>query len=187
MPDDRICPARLARWLDNPLRSLLHPPKRIVGPYIRPGDTALDIGCASGFFTRAMARMVGTSGKVIAVDIQEEMLEILRIKAAKEDLAPRIQCRQAGEGTLNLDPETPVDFALAFYVMHELPDISGALGEIARVIKPGGYLLLAEPTMHVSEEAFSDTILAAEKRGFEFVKEPRILWARAVLMEMPYG
>ena len=69
MPDDRISPARLDPGLDSPLRSLLHPPKRIVGPYLRPGGTALYIGCGSAFFTRAMARMVGTSGKFIAVDI----------------------------------------------------------------------------------------------------------------------
>ena len=59
MPDENICPVRLAPYLDNPLRRLIHPPKKIIGPYLGQGDTSLDVGCGSGFFTRAMARMVG--------------------------------------------------------------------------------------------------------------------------------
>jgi len=183
MPEERICPARLGPFLDNPLRRLLHPPNKIVGPYLREGDTALDIGCGSGFFTRTMARMVGASGTVIAVDVQEEMLDALREKAAKEKLLSRIECRRAGDRSLNLDPGTPVDFALAFYVMHEMPDRPGALREIAAVMKPGAYLLLAEPSMHVSDEAFRDTIVAAGEAGLEVDEEPHIRWSKTVLMQ----
>ncbi len=185
MPDERICPVRLAPYLDNPLRKLLHPPKKIVGPYLRQGDTALDIGCGSGFFTRAMARMVGDTGMVIAVDIQAEMLDLLREKAAQEKLLPRIECRLAGERSLNLDAGTPVDFVLAFYVVHELPDIPSALREIAAVMKPGAYLLLAEPSMHVSDEAFRNTIVEAAKAGLDVAGEPHLLWAKTVLLNKP--
>jgi ubiquinone/menaquinone biosynthesis C-methylase UbiE len=183
MPDEKICPTRLAPYLDNPLRRLIHPPKKVIGPYLAPGDTALDVGCGSGFFTRAMARMVGETGKVIAVDVQEEMLEALREKAAKEKLISRIDCRLAGDRSLNLDPGTPVDFVLAFYVMHEMPDIPGALREIAAVMKPGAYLLLAEPSMHVSDGAFRDTIVAAGEAGLEVDEEPHIRWSKTVLMQ----
>ncbi len=183
MPDERICPVRLAPYLDNPLRRLLHSPKKIIGTYLGEGDTALDIGCGSGFFTRAMARMVGDAGIVIAVDIQEEMLDMLREKAAQKKLLSRIECRLAGDRSLNLDPGTPVDFALAFYVMHEMPDIPGGLREIAGVMKPGAYLLIAEPSMHVSEEAFSDTMHEAGKAGFEMVRDLCILWSRAAVLK----
>ena len=68
----RICSWKIAFALDNPIRRLIHDPKKILGGYIEPGQTVLDIGCGPGTFSIAMAKMVGESGKVIAVDVQEE-------------------------------------------------------------------------------------------------------------------
>ena len=58
--------------MDNPIRRIIHSPDKILGGYIEPGQTVLDLGCGSGTFTIAMARMVGEAGRVIAVDLQDE-------------------------------------------------------------------------------------------------------------------
>ena len=85
-----VCPWWLAQALDNPIRRIIHSPDKILGGYIEPGQTVLDLGCGSGTFTIAMARMVGEAGRVIAVDLQDEMLQLIRQKAVKEGLASRL-------------------------------------------------------------------------------------------------
>ena len=80
--EDHVCPHGLSFMLDNPLRRLIQPPRRILNGFIREGDTAVDLGCGPGFFTLEMARMVGPTGQVVAVDLQPEMLARLSAKAA---------------------------------------------------------------------------------------------------------
>lgn len=65
-------------FLDNPLRRLIHAPEKIIGPYVRPGMTVMDVGCGMGLFSMPMARIVGNQGRVIAVDLQQEMFDVLR-------------------------------------------------------------------------------------------------------------
>ncbi|NTU84989.1 MAG: methyltransferase domain-containing protein, partial [Chloroflexales bacterium] len=78
--NDRVCPAALAGGLDNRLRRWLQNPRPILEPYVHAGMTALDIGCGPGFFTLELAQLVGPSGRVIAVDLQADMLEKVRTK-----------------------------------------------------------------------------------------------------------
>ena len=85
-----VCPWWLASTLNNPLRRLLHNPERILGDYIAKGATVMDIGCGSGYFTIPMAKMVGQSGSVIAVDIQQKMLEMVMRYAGRESLQSHI-------------------------------------------------------------------------------------------------
>jgi ubiquinone/menaquinone biosynthesis C-methylase UbiE len=68
----RICSWKIAFALDNPIRRLIHNPQKILVGYIEPGQTVLDIECGPGTFSIAMAKMVGESGKVIAVDVQRK-------------------------------------------------------------------------------------------------------------------
>lgn len=77
---NRVCPVELSGGLDNRFRRWLHNPKKILGPYCKPGMTAMDLGCGPGFFTIEMARLVGTSGHVSACDLQDGMLEKLGAK-----------------------------------------------------------------------------------------------------------
>jgi 2-polyprenyl-3-methyl-5-hydroxy-6-metoxy-1,4-benzoquinol methylase len=67
----RVCSWKHAFALDNPIRRLIHNPQKILGRYIKAGQTVLDVGCGPGTFSLAMAKMVGELGKVIAVDVQE--------------------------------------------------------------------------------------------------------------------
>ncbi len=54
-----VCPAEFAGSLDNPLRRLIHNPRKILEPYIRKGMNVLDLGCGPGYFTGELARLVG--------------------------------------------------------------------------------------------------------------------------------
>jgi len=94
----------------------------------------VDLGCGPGFFTLPLAEMVGESGRVIAVDIQEEMLAKLRVRAEKANLASRIEPHLAGPDSIGVggpDSAVSADFALAFYMLHEVPDRDRFMRETA--------------------------------------------------------
>ena len=167
--------------MDNPIRRLIHNPGKILGEYIEPGQTVLDLGCGSGTFTIAMARMVVEAGRVIAVDVQEEMLQMVRQKAVKEGLACRITTHKSAPDGIGISDK--VDFALAFYMIHEVPDVDAFLMEVASLLKPSGKLLIAEPLMHVSESSFKKTVDAARLAGLKPVSEPKIRFSRSMLFQ----
>ena len=60
----RVCPWWGGYFIDNRLRRLLHDPQKILRPYVKPGMTAMDIGCGMGLFSIEMARLVGDNGQV---------------------------------------------------------------------------------------------------------------------------
>jgi ubiquinone/menaquinone biosynthesis C-methylase UbiE len=180
--DARVCPASRSWGLDNIFRKLLQPPNKIVGDYVHPGNTVLDVGCGPGFFTRAMARMVGEEGRVIAVDLQEEMLEKMRQQAAKEGILQRIRPVKASEESLDLPAGLQADFALAFYIVHEVSDQARLLRELWEALAPGGRLLVVEPSMHVTQEEFQASLQLAAERGFRALGEPKVRLSRAVLL-----
>src|SRR6516165_6577412 len=118
----RVCPWWLGRLLASPLRRLMYDPAQILGPYVNAGMTVLEPGPGMGFFTLELAHRVGTSGRVVAVDVQPKMLDGLRRRAAKAGLLERIDVRLAAPDSLGLaDMAGAVDFTLAFAVVHELP------------------------------------------------------------------
>lgn len=188
MPDresgrEPVCPWWMGYLLANPVRGWLHNPRRILAPYLREGMTALDIGPGMGHFTLPMAEMVGDAGRIIAVDVQEKMLAALRRRAVRGGLDGRIETRLCSGSSLNIDDLAgKVDFALTFAVLHEIPDMPGALRSIAGALKPGGVLLIAEPKGHVSEAAFAGTIAAAEAGGLSLIDRPQIRRSRTALL-----
>lgn len=143
--------------------------------------TVLDIGCGPGFFSIALAKLVGISGRVIAVDLQESMLNKVRKKIKGTEIEDRIilhQCKEDKIGTLEM-----VDFAIALYMLHEVPYQEKTLNEIASILKSNGRLLIAEPYVHVSKRAFERTVKIAQDAGFVIVKKPDIFFSRAVLLK----
>ncbi|MHB8118108.1 MAG: class I SAM-dependent methyltransferase [Methanothrix sp.] len=177
-----ICSWKIAFVLDNPIRRLIHNPQKILGGYIEPGQTVLDIGCGPGIFSIAMAKMVGELGKVIAVDVQEEMLQILRKKAAQQGLESRIVTHKSDPDRIGISEK--VDFALAFYMVHELPNAETFLKEIVSILKPKGKLLVVEPMFHVSATAFEKTIEVALQAGLSPISEPKISFSRSKLLSL---
>ena len=178
----RICPVEIASGFDSKIRRLLQNPQKIVGDYVKEGMTVLDVGCGPGFFSVEMAKMVGESGKVIAADLQEGMLQKLKNKIKGTEIEKRIKLHKCEEDEVGVS-ET-VDFVLAFYMAHEVPDQKKFFEELKSILKPNGKIFIVEPTLvHVSKGAFKETIRIAEEVGLEPVKRPRLPFSRAVILE----
>jgi ubiquinone/menaquinone biosynthesis C-methylase UbiE len=180
----RVCPWYLGYILANPIRNLFQNPGKILANYVKPGMTVLDIGSAMGFFSLAMARMVGPDGKVISVDLQEIMIKNLVKRAKRAGLTDRIDSRVCSEHSLKIDDLAgQIDFALAFYVVHEVPDIQNLLNEIYRALKPGGKLYVVEPKAHISAEDFKETKDTANQAGFSIIDQPKMRGGLTVVFE----
>jgi ubiquinone/menaquinone biosynthesis C-methylase UbiE len=181
---DHVCPPFIGRLLLSPLRKLVENPKKIFTPFVKEGMTVLEPGCAMGFFTLPLARMVGPEGKVVAVDIQTEMLTTLERRARRKGLIDRIDVRQADEVGLGVaDLAESVDLCTVFHVAHEVPDRNRFLDEISRTLKAGARLLLIEPGWHVSEEDFMVSLAAAEKANLRKIDSPHVQGPRKALFE----
>jgi ubiquinone/menaquinone biosynthesis C-methylase UbiE len=179
---ESVCPAEDAGWLSTPLRRLITHPGRILGDLVGPGDTAVDLGCGPGFFTLPLAEMVGHEGSVIAVDLQQAMLDKLRARAERKGLTSRIRLHRCEPGSLGLDGER-ADFALAFWMVHEVPDQWGFFRETHELLRSGARLLLVEPKGHVVRTAFAHTLEAAEAAGFHPGGRPRVIFSYSALLE----
>ena len=88
--------------------------EKIVGPYVRPGMTVMDVGCGMGFCSIAMAKIVGDNGLVIAVDLQQKMLECCGSEpgGGRRRSNPLHKCEQDRLGV-----DAQADFALAFMMV----------------------------------------------------------------------
>ncbi|MCG6963982.1 MAG: class I SAM-dependent methyltransferase [Acidobacteria bacterium] len=178
-----VCPWWLGYWLVNPLRRLLENPREILQSFVREGMTVLEPGCGMGFFTLDLARLVGPSGLVVAVDLQERMLAGLRRRAARAGLLQRIDIRKAGpEGLCIGDLENRVDLACLLHMVHEVPDQAAFFAEISAALRPGGRLLIVEPKGHVSQPAFEDSLAMAAQQGLIAVDAPALRSGRAAVL-----
>ena len=181
---ERVCPWWVGYLLASPLRRLGQDPKTILAPYVRPGMVVLDVGCGMGFFSLDMAKMVGAQGKVVCVDLQPQMIRSLARRASRAGLLDRIDHRVCSKDSLGIEDYCErVDFALAFAVVHEVPDVPKLLGQIHSVLKPEGMLLVAEPKAHLSKKMFHEEELAAERVGFKSFERLEIWRSRAVVLK----
>jgi ubiquinone/menaquinone biosynthesis C-methylase UbiE len=176
--------AERAGHLDTRLRRFLYRPDRLAGKYVKPGDRVLDFGCGPGFFTREFAKRVGDSGQVYSVDLQEEMLGILRGKLGPEGLLPRITTHRCEPDSIGLPPDLngTLDAAFTIFVVHEVPDPAQLFREIALLLKPGGTLFYTEPPFIVSGKEFRENLALAEKAGFLQVERSLFFVNRAVAL-----
>ena len=181
---ERVCPVWIGYLLASPIRKLFQNPEKILAPFVENGMKVLDIGPGMGFFSLPMARMVGADGKVICVDMQEGMLKSLQKRARKANMPDRIETRVCRQDSLGLeDLADSIDFALAFAVVHELPDASGFFSQVYMTLKQKGRLLVSEPKGHVSPDDFKRCIAVAEKSGLKIVERPGIARSRSVIFE----
>ncbi|MCX7749594.1 MAG: class I SAM-dependent methyltransferase [Clostridia bacterium] len=180
---NNVCPWWLGYMLLNPLRKLIQNPDHILNRYIKQNMKVMDIGCAMGFFSLPLARLVGEQGKVICVDMQEKMIEVLLRRAVRKGLNNRLEVRICKHNSLMVnDLVNEMDFILAFAVVHEVRDKDRLFEEIRLISKSGGCLLIAEPIGHVSEKDFTSSVELAEKAGFSVVERPVIGRSNAVLL-----
>jgi len=180
MRGEHVCPTWLSFLLTNVFRRMAHDPDRILARFLKEGDVAVDVGCGPGFFTIPMARRVGEGGLVVAVDIHQGMLEKTRKRAERAGVAGRIRLHLSRKDRLGVDLKA--DFALAFWMVHEVADCERLFAEILAVLKPGGLLLLVEPRMHVAGGPFAEIVAAAERAGFERHGDEAIRLSRAVVL-----
>lgn len=180
----RICPWWLGYLLISPLRRLGQDPQKILRPFLEEGMRVLEPGCGMGYFTLEMARLVGTRGQVVAVDLQPRMIRTLMRRARKAGLNDRIDARIADGRGLQIDDLVGViDFALVFAVVHELPDEAYFFEQLYRALKPGAKILMAEPKAHVKERKFAASSEMAQNLGFRVAARPLIRGNWTLILE----
>jgi len=177
----RVCPVENSGSLDSTIRRWLQNPKKILSPHVKSGMSVMDFGCGPGFFTIDMAQMVGSSGQVSAVDLQDGMLRKVENKIRTTELEKRVRLHQCKNSSIGIS-ET-VDFVLAFYVVHEVPEQEMFYTELKSMMRPNGVVLLVEPPFHVSKKAFRESLKKAQKVGFEIEKGPRIFFSKSALLK----
>jgi ubiquinone/menaquinone biosynthesis C-methylase UbiE len=175
-----VCPWQLAPLLDNLLRPLVHNPRKLFGPYVRNGMKVLDVGCGAGFASLGLADLVGEEGLVISADIQPQMLNMVKRRAAKAGFQNRIRIHRCDSNHIGLEEE--LDFAVAFFMIHEVPESSAFLEELYVLLKPDGRLFLSEPRVHVSRRNFERIVKEAQSVGFTVSKRRGVRFGRAVVL-----
>jgi ubiquinone/menaquinone biosynthesis C-methylase UbiE len=180
MPSQHVCPWWLAYTFDHRLRRVFHKAERILAPYVKPGMTVLDLGCGMGYFSIPMAVMVGDAGRVLSVDIQQEMLDVLMRRARAAGVDGRIGPHLCEPERLRV--EQPADFALAFFMVHETPDPASFLDQVRATLKPGAHFLYVEPKWHVPRRDFEQLLDHALKSGFRLSARPHISISHAALL-----
>ncbi len=167
-----VCPWRYAHLFDNPLRRLFHNPAKMLAGHVKNGMTVLDVGCGMGFFSIEMARLVGPEGKVHSVDLQQEMLDVLRQRAERKGVDERISTHRCTAE--NIGVITSIDFILAFWMVHEVPNQLALLTQLRSIASKNCRLLVAEPKIHVTEKDLANTIAVAENAGWIHAGEAHV-------------
>ena len=143
-------PAILGKYLDNGYRRKIQPPDKIISRSgIREGTRVLEAGCGSGTFTNYIARAVGDKGKVYALDIQPEMLDLLRKKLMRFENRNIRNVKLVNADICNMPFEDNYfDLVCINAVLQEIPEIYAALNDIKRVLKPKGIIAALENSMN---------------------------------------
>jgi len=173
------CPWWFGYTFDNPLRPFVHDPVAILGKFVEDGQTVVDIGCGLGYFSLALARLVGPGGRVVAVDVQPQMVRRARRRAERHGMKDRIDFRTCAPERLGV--KDPVDFALAFWVVHEVTNPERLLNEVRSFLQPQGCLLIAEPKGHVSAARFAETVKLARAQRYRVLEGPLVRFSRSVV------
>jgi len=127
-----------------------------------------------------MAKIVGPTGQVIAVDLQSGMLGRVKKKATQHGVDDQIVTHQCSANTIDL--QCAADFILAFYMVHETPDPGRFFEETKAMLKADGKLLVVEPKMHVRQAVFGSMVEDAVRAGLQAVGFPTGKGGRAVLL-----
>lgn len=169
-------PPFVAIALNSPLRKAIQPPAEVVAATgIGPGMTVLELGCGPGTFTLEASRVVGETGRVLAVDVQPEMIDMVG-EAVRRAEATNVEIRLADAYHLPA-ADASVDAAFMVGVLAEIPDRMRALTEMRRVIKPAGILSVSEILFDPDYPRQSTVRRWCEQAGFQFeAAHPHGLW-----------
>jgi ubiquinone/menaquinone biosynthesis C-methylase UbiE len=141
---DRLFKHTDAHKLEDPARLTWLPPAEVVQRLaLQPGMKVADIGAGTGYFSIPMGRAVGATGKVFAVDVQPEMLAMLREKLLSAETPENVSLHQGDASHVPL-PDASVDLVFFANVWHELNDYPAVLQEARRILAPGGSMAIVD-------------------------------------------
>jgi len=175
-----VCPMGVAGLLDSKLRRMFHNPNKILKPFISKNITALDIGCGPGVFSIEIAKLLEGTGKVISVDMQEGMLNILKNKISGKPIEKIITLHKCTQN--NLCIKENVDFVLMFYMIHEVPNKENLFKEVLPLINENGLLMIVEPGI-ISVKEFDRMINIIKQYGFMEYRKLKILFSKGMVFK----
>jgi ubiquinone/menaquinone biosynthesis C-methylase UbiE len=171
----------------NPIRSMFKSSQSLIIPYVTNGQVVADLGCASGYYTFALAKSVGPTGKVYAVDLDEKCIRAIEKKMEKEGYH-NIEAHASSASYLSFIKDESVDFVLANGLLCSMTNHrQDAVNEIKRILKPGGqaYLSLGfPPPLGFVNRAEWEKILEGfrvERRGGSFQKWAMVSFKQGVV------
>ena len=138
--------SKTSRWLWlrrppallDPLRRLSGPPRRLIEPYVKDDQLVADLGCGSGYYTLALAELVGSGGKVYAVDLDKKAIRAL-VKKAEKGGYRNIEAHAVSAADVSFIKDRSVDFVLANGLLCSMANSrQSAVNEIKRILKSTG-------------------------------------------------
>ena len=157
---------------------------------IQPGQTICDMGCGNGFYTLPWPSWLASKGKIVAVDIQREMLGLLKDRAAAEKI-DNIELVLGTVADPHLEPNS-VDLVLMVDVYHEFSHPEQMLERDSRSLKPNGRVALAEfraedrnvPIKKLHKMSKKQILKEFEPNGFKLVEEfDKLPWQHLMFFE----
>jgi ubiquinone/menaquinone biosynthesis C-methylase UbiE len=180
-----------AGWLERPQREKEEEPKKLLEILdFQAGQVVADIGAGSGYYSFRIADKVGPRGKVLAVDIQKEMLDIIRRRMKKQEVK-NIEPILGTETDPKL-PESGVDLVLLVDVYHEFSYPYEMTEALVKALKPGGRLVFVEfrkedpkvPILEVHKMSIRQVLKEMEPHPLQHVKTEKALpWQHVVIFE----
>jgi ubiquinone/menaquinone biosynthesis C-methylase UbiE len=180
-----------ASWLERPEREKEEKVSKLMPSLdIKPGDVVVDLGAGSGFHTMKLSKLVGPKGKVYAVDIQPEMLDIIGKRVRKENIENVVLVHNTEK-----DPKLPagkIDMILMVDVYHELSYPYEVTLELVKALKPGGRLVFVEfrledkkvPILDVHRMSIKQVMKEMEPHALKHAKTLNHLpWQHVIIFE----
>jgi len=168
-----------AGWLERPEREREEAPMKLLEALkLKPGDVVADIGAGSGYFTFRIAEKIGPRGKVLAVDIQPEMLTLIRqkMKAAKvENIEPIL----GAESDPKL-PENSTDLILMVDVYHEFSHPYEMMVNMLKALKPGGRIVFVEYRLEDPEVPIKLVHKMSQKQVLKEMEVHAVKWEKTI-------
>lgn len=175
-------PAFIGRFLDSNIRRAMQPQAALIRRSgIQPGMRVLEIGCGSGAYTLEIARAVGATGKVVALDIQPGMLEQLKNKLTRSENTDIRNVEPLLASAYQLPFQNgSFDAAFMITVLQEIPDKWRALAEVRRTLRPGGIVAVTEWLFDPDYPLKQTTLRLLKEAGFGNIDSSGNLWTYTV-------